>query len=423
VTGRIADVRKLDAIEIEGQLETRDPARLGSRFGVEVPALAPLAFSGRVRGSDERIEAEGTASFGQTQLEGRGTAELAREGRPRVAAELRSAHLRLEDVGLGARAAGREHALEPEQPPRRAEEPLDFAVLRQLDARLGLRADRATAGDSVELRDVHASAELEDGDLHLRDVGLEYEGGRIAGEARLDARTPDPEAALRADARALDLARLGVALGRPDLTGSGQLDLALDLRSGGATPQALRERLAGRAAFAAREWSAASPLARRFLTDLTRAFVPKFGRAPERVGCFQGALALAQGVARVESLVLSGERATVVGAGSVDLVREEWNLELVPEIHDPGLLEVASAVRVTGPLADPRFKPVPLDLVAGTLRGLARGALSPARKVTGGAGRLLGPAGRVLAPVERGLGLGARAAPDTSACSLPEPAP
>ena len=56
--------------------------------------------------------------------------------------------------------------------------------------------------------------------------------------------------------------------------------------------------------------------------------------------------------------MLAGERATVVGAGSIDLVLELWNLELVPEAHDPSLLEVASAVRVTGPLANPHFAPI-----------------------------------------------------------------
>ena len=136
------------------------------------------------------------------------------------------------------------------------------------------------------------------------------------------------------------------------------------------------------------------------------------------------AVQLSAGVATVESLVLAGERATVVGAGTVDLVREQWHLELVPELHDAGLLEIASAVRMTGPLADPRFDPVPLDLVAGTLRGLVRGALLPARTVTSGAHRALGPLGKVLAPLNAGLGFAAgdAKAMDPSACVLPEAA-
>jgi hypothetical protein len=93
----------------------------------------------------------------------------------------------------------------------------------------------------------------------------------------------------------------------------------------------------------------------------------------------------------------------------------------VPKVHDPGLLQVAAAVRVTGPLDAPRFAPVPLDLVAATLRGLVRGALRPARTVTAGAERALGPAGRILSPLRAGLDLarGASGGPDSAACRLP----
>jgi hypothetical protein len=96
----------------------------------------------------------------------------------------------------------------------------------------------------------------------------------------------------------------------------------------------------------------------------------------------------------------------------------------VPAVHEAGLFEIASAVRMTGPLADPRFDPVPLDLVAGTLRGLARGALLPARTVTSGAQRALGPLGKVLSPLRAGLGFvaGDSKAMDPSACVLPEAA-
>jgi hypothetical protein len=424
LTGEIADLRQLDAIELAGRLQTRDAAQLGSLIGIELPFSGPVALDGRTRGSDERIESDGSAVLGQTRIEGRWSAEIAGRARPRIVATLRSAHLHLEDIGLGPQPAPDAGDADRGGSRWSARERLPFEELRRLDARLELRAERVSAGGSVDVRDARATVELEDGDLHWRDVGLDYQGGRIAGELRVDARTPDPKLALRADASALDLARLGVALGRPELTGSGQLDLALDLESDGKTPEALWQRLAGRAAFAARDWSSASELARRFLLSLSRAFLPELRKGPERLGCFRGALRLGAGVATVESLVLAGERATIVGAGTVDLVRERWHLELVPDVHQAGLLEIASAVRMTGPLSDPRFDPIPLDLVAGTLRGLVRGALLPAETVTSGAQRVLGPLGKILAPLRTGMRLGAREtlAEEAAACVLPEAA-
>jgi len=421
LTGRLADLRKLDAIALEGRLQARDAALVGSLFEVELPPVGPLVFDGRARGSDERIESDGKASVGQTRLEGRWSAELGGRARPRITAELHSPHLHLEDIGLGPRSAAEGREADRGGSLWSGSESLRFDELRRLDLRLVAHADRVTAGDSVDVRAARATLELQDGDLRVHDVLLDYQRGRIAGELHVDARTPDPGVALRVDASALDLAGLGVALGRPDLTGSGQLDLALDLESGGSTPDALRKRLGGRAAFAARDWSAASPLARRFLLGLSRAFVPELRKAPERLGCFRGVAQLADGIADVETLVLASQRVTVVGAGRVDLVQERWHLELVPEVHEAGLFEIASAVRMTGPLADPRFDPVPLDLVAGTLRGLVRGALLPARTVTSGANRVLGPLGKILSPLSAGLGFAAGDATtmDSSACVLP----
>ncbi len=421
VSGSLADLRELDALAVEGRVRARDTAVLGSLLDVRLPAIGPAIFEGRLRGSNERLETDGTATLGQTQIEGSGSAELAGSPRPRVSARLRSAHLRLEDLGLGDRSAAGARDAEGGGWSFGAPDPLPFEELRRIDAQLDLQADRMTAGSSVDIRDARVHIGLEDGHLEVSQLELGYQGGRVAGDLRIDARTPDPRVALRANATALDLVQLGVAIGQPGATGSGRLDLALDLASRGRTPDALREDIAGTAAFAAREWSAASELARRFLLDLTRSIVPDRLRAPDRVGCFRGALGFAAGKADVESLVLAGEHATVVGTGSIDLVREQWNLELVPEIHDPGLLEVASAVRVTGPLDAPRFAPVRLDLVAGTLRGLVRGALLPARKATAGAQRVLGSVGKVLAPLHTGLGLGARASAhlDPAACVIP----
>ncbi len=418
VTGSVADVREPGTLDLEGSLQARDAALLGTLFGVELPPVAPVGFDGRLRGSAGLLESEGTASLGQTRIEGRWSAQLAGAGRPRVTAKLSSTHLHLEDLGLAA--ASTSEARSPGA--WRGSERLPFEQLRRLDARLELQADQVSSRGSVYLRDARAALELEDGDLHVRQAELEYQGGRIAGELRIDARTPDPRVTLRADATALDLARLGPALGRPEDAGSGLLDLVLDLRSGGTSADALREGLEGRVAFAARDWSGASLLARRFIVDLSHAFLPSLRRPPGPAACFLGALEFTEGVGAVETLVLAGERATVVGAGSVDLAREEWHLELVPGIHDPGLLEVAAAVRVTGPLDAPRFKPVPLDLVAGTLRDAVRKALWPARAVTAGTERLLGPLAGILSPLRAGLDLAeGKDAMDALPCRLPAP--
>jgi uncharacterized protein involved in outer membrane biogenesis len=410
------------ALEVEGQLEAPDLRAAGAPFGLELPALGPFGFTGSVRGSGERLESEGVASLGATRLEGRASLQLVGRARPRVDAELHTAHLRLEDLGLAPAPPGAA-AAEPVSSAWTGRE-LPFEALRRLDARLLLAAERLGSGGAVDLRDASAAVELEDGELRVGELRLAYQGGRVEAGLRVNARAASPEVALRVDATALDLAGLGHLLGRAEGAGSGQLDLALDLRGRGPTPAALWQGLDGRVALALREWSAAGAFARRFLLDLLRAFLGPEPAAPDRVGCLRAAVAFASGVGSVETLVLSTPRAAVIGQGRIDLARERWDLELAPRVHDPGLLVVAAAVRVTGPLDAPSVQPVPLELVSASLRSLVGATLRPASEVTGGARRLLGPVGRVLAPVQGAIDLatGERGEPPASECALP-PAP
>lgn len=420
LTGSVADLRKVDVLEAQARLEARDLGVVGALFGVELPTVGPVGFEGRVRGSDERLESDGSVRLGQTRLAGRSSAELAGRTRPRIEADLRSAHVRLEDLGLG----GSNVSAQERRPPSWADRaPLPFEKLRLVDGRLAVRAERLTAGSAVDVRDASARLDLEDGNLEVRQLRLAYQGGQVEGALRVDARRPDPELGLRLDAIALDLAGLGQVLGRTQEMGSGQLDLALDLRSRGPSAAALRERLDGRLALALRDWSAAASWSRRFFSELSRAFFGASQSAPDRVGCLVGAIAFESGVGEVETLVLSGARATVTGRGRIDLARERFDLELAPVVHDPGLLSVAAAVRMTGPLDAPRFQPVPLDVVSSTFGSMVRAALRPARLVTGGAQRALGPAGQILAPVQGAIGYasGERARPGSAACALPTP--
>jgi uncharacterized protein involved in outer membrane biogenesis len=430
------------ALDAEAELEAPDLRAAGAPFGLELPALGPFGFTGRVRGSAERLESQGVARLGATRLEGRASLQLAGRARPRVDAELRTAELRLEDLGLAAglatavpeEPAAPEEPLAPaepaapEEPPAPAwtgREPLPFGALRRLDARLALAAERIDSGCGVDVRDASVAAELEDGELRVSDLRLAVQDGSVEAGLRVDARAESPEVALRLDATALDVGRLGRLLGRAEDAGSGQLDLALDLRGRGATPAGLWQGLDGRVALALREWSAAGAFARRFLLDLVRAFLGPERAAADRVGCLRAAVGFAAGVGSVETLVLSTRRATVVGQGRIDLARERWDLELVPREHDPGLLVVAPAVRVTGPLGAPSVQPVPLELVSASLRSLVGATLRPAGEVAGGARRLLGPAGRLLAPVQGAIDLatGERAGPPDSECVLPPPPP
>jgi hypothetical protein len=390
-----------------------------------------------VTGPNERLEVRGSAEIGATRLDGRADGSFGSGRRPRIAAELRSAHVRLEDLGL---AGASQDDRSPARPaPWRDAAPLPFERLLALDGSLAVDAERVTGGQSVDLRRAAAVLALEGGRLDVSRLELDYEGGRISGDLRIEAQLDRPRVRLRLRGLGVDLTRLGEAFALRDVVGDGHLDAALDLRAEGGSPAALLAAVSGHAALALRDWTAESRHASRFLVrlqetlfsvvsprrygagwlaDLGRSLVPATEAAPEPPGCLVATIDFERGVGRVDRLRVEGRQATIDGGGTLDFRRDAWNLRLEPKLRDAELWTVAGAVRVTGPLDAPRFDPIPLDVAAGAVRGVVRGTVGSVSAVTRGA---LRPAQRLVPPI--GTGRGRAAAGEASgrdACVLPE---
>jgi hypothetical protein len=439
VSGNVRDLRQIDALAVDARLEARDLAVVGGLAGLDWPARGPVTFEGRVSGSNEKLESRGSAGIGSSRFEGRLSGSLPSAGRPRVEGELRSEHLRLEDLGLAGAPAGPE-----ERGPRalswRDTAALPFEPLLGFDARVRLRADRFTSGRSLDARDAAAVLVLEGGRLDASPISLAYEGGSISADLHVEAQRDRPRVRLRLDGRAIDLTRLGQTFELGDAVGDGWLDLALDLRAEGRSPRDLLAGLSGRAALALRDWTAESVYASRFLVsiqrtlfsavsprrygaawlaDLSRSVFPGSPTEPEPPGCLLAAADFERGVGRFDRLELEGRRTAISGEGTLDFRRDAWSLRLEPKLRDAELWTVAGAVRVTGPLDAPRFDPIPLDVAAGAVRGVVRGTVGSVGAVTRGA---LRPAQRLVQPVAKGRGRAAASkSPNRVPCVLPEP--
>jgi hypothetical protein len=103
-------------------------------------------------------------------------------------------------------------------------------------------------------------------------------------------------------------------------------------------------------------------------------------------------------------LLVESEKISVVGSGTVDIGRDAFDIILIPKVHEPGLVSLSAAVKVSGPLADPVFSPqytsMPMQAVRGFVSNLlAPGSalIKPFRKTQGGGPcdnlRPLAPAG------------------------------
>jgi uncharacterized protein involved in outer membrane biogenesis len=381
LSGSFDHVREIDEIEFDARLAASDLAVVGSLLGAELPPIGPVAFAGGVAGSDEAIRSSGTLRLDETTFSGEWSGSFPPGDRPRLTARIESSHVHLDDVGIephpDAAESSREDSAPPARPPS-GSEALPFDQLRAVDLDLTLHAERVTGRAGFELTDARTSISLTDGELTLRDFSADYETGSMKAFLRTDASTPVPSFAFRGDVRDVDLTRL-MSQFQQDTEHAGHVDLAVAVVSRGHTLAEIRSHLEGRVEARLREGTLASRYGSKFVKEVALVSIPDFlpGRATA-VDCLVAALAIDDGVARVETLRLDGPRAVITGAGRVDLARDAYYLRFTPRPRDPNLLSVAAQVDVKGPLANPTFSPVPRTLATSAARAIVSNALRPA---------------------------------------------
>ena len=389
VTGSFEDLRSTDEIVVHAELNARDLQQLGKMIGADLPPIGPVSFVGQVTGSDEELRSTGEVRLDQTVLSGEWLASFAPATQPHVRARLRSPHVRLRDLGLYDRPEGAPQVASPAQARERpvaVDDGFDPEALRRVDLDLSLKVDRITGLDERELENVTLSIKLDSGRLEADGYavgGTEELPTRIEAHFVLDGRGQTPDHALAVEASGVDI---GEWMRQLQVEGqhSGLADALLDLRTRGRTTEEMRNNLDGYAGLTLRGASLVSKTARRFVISVaTVAFPTLRARDVEegRVSCFRAEFDVKRGVATARTLVLQGPSESVAGRGRIDLGGDAYDLTLTPHSRNPALIGAAATVRVTGPLADPRFSAVPRSLVTSAARGLFANAMRPARAV------------------------------------------
>jgi uncharacterized protein involved in outer membrane biogenesis len=389
LTGDFDDLRDLDEITLQVKLEARDLAVIGGLFDTALPAIGPVEFSGRLTGSDERVvAADARARLDKTRFAGDLSGSFVPGKRPSLRGRVRSPHIYLDDIGIEPRAVdaaktARAAASGATRRARTADDPLPFEQLRALDLELDLRADRVTGRADLEIEGLETSIHLDDGELSIREAAGMIDAGSVQAELRIDARTPTPLLALRGQASGVDLTRLALQIDEETET-AGLLDASFDLRSRGSTPAELRRAFEGEFRAVLREGTLTNRYARKFMVNLLRVSIPslplfRFAERTPKVSCLVAEFEIEDGVATAETFFLDAPGAVVTAVGEVDLGRDQIDLRVTPRPRDPGLLSVAVAVDVSGPLASPSYTPVPRTIATSLVEGLVSNAMRPAR--------------------------------------------
>ena len=377
LSGAFDDVRKIDALTFQAELSARDLGVLGNLFGADLPAVGPVEFSGWIRGSERRVVSEGQARLDQTRFSAAWSGEFPLNGRPSLRARITSPHVHLDDIGLAP-----EYADELPLPAKsqQADSAPFLEPLRSFDADVALSAERVTGRLGLDFRELETSIRLHDGRLVIDLLGSS-DGGRLRADLEVDARTPETELALRAEIGGMDLTRLAAQF-QEESQAAGLLDLSANLRTRGRTQSELRSNLSGHFQAMLRDGALASEYARRLVRNFVSLTFPTlFVEDAAPVTCARIELEIDGGVASTQTLLIDAPNVTLTGEGQIDIGTNTLDMRLTPRARDPGLLSMAVAVNLTGPITRPSYSPVRRTIATSLARGVIRNAMRPANRV------------------------------------------
>ena len=359
LAGLIDDVRDLDQMDFQASLDVPDLEALGMAF--DLPGLfpSPLAFEGRLTGSDEAFALTGESRVGETVLPGSVSGNFA-SPRPFFQVELSSPLFYFADFGLTPEVDATGDAIQ-ETPasagPRRLfdETPLPFDALRKFDLDLDIQLDELD-GVSLDVDSAVLRANLADGLLTVEPLQFNFIGSSVTMRFSVDARSP--EAKIRTVVTIDDL-DLGDLFGQLDATVpiDGELDMLADVQAEGNTPHALAASLHGKVDLAIENGHIRSRAFAFAALDLgSWLFARSTRRGYSKLNCFVLRFDVVEGLAETDTLFLDTDNVQLFGVGDINLEPETIHLDMHPRPKTRRIAQLTTGFSIDGPLTSPNVR-------------------------------------------------------------------
>ncbi|MDA8127382.1 MAG: AsmA family protein [Betaproteobacteria bacterium] len=379
--GRITNLLKLSAADIQIAVEGDSLAQLYPVLGVVFPDTPPYKTSGRlVRSGDEWRYERFAGQVGKSDIAGTLRVDTGGQ-RPSLTATLTSTHLNFADLGplVGSRP-GSGQAAETEAENGRVLPQKAFRTGRwnRMDADVRLEAQSIERPESLPISKLSTHLRLRDGDLTLDPLQFDVAGGTLAGSVHLDGRASPIEAAAKLQARKIRLAELFPTLDRAR-TSIGEFNGTIDLKGQGDSVATMLGSADGHASMIIDGGEVSKLMMETVSLHLLEMLQLKLtGDEPVRIRCGIADFAVTKGVMRPDILVLDTDVTRIDGNGQIDLGQEALDLTVLPKTRKLSLMALRTPIHVRGSFAHPQPS---LDKGRLALRGLgaaALGAVNPA---------------------------------------------
>ena len=384
VTGAIANLAAAEGINLQLELKGTSLAALNDPAKLALPPIGPYDISTMVSGGRNAIQLKDfAATVGGSDLAGMAGVKLG-GARPAIDATLSSNKLVMADF-TGPKKAG-SGAAAPAAPSDGRVFPADPLPLEGLKAADGtIRfTGRSVVLEKVELQNVAATLNLQNGRLVLDPVKAGISGGTVEIKTDIDGGAAKPTVALAVTGRQVEVGSLLKLLKVSDVLSGGKADLDLNVTGTGESVRAIMAGLDGSTRLVMGPGKINNKFAKILLADLGGLITG--GGDSSAINCVVSDFGIAKGQATPKALVLDTNGATILGSGRIDLGTERLDLHFDPNAKQANLAKLAVPVKVGGTLAKPSVSPDPGKLagnVVGTVVGAPQGIFDTLSSLTG----------------------------------------
>jgi len=378
--------------ETHSQFDVPDPAAFGAQLGLDFTGYSAYKGEAVITGNRAGFDYKGHWEIGRIVNDTTLVISLV-EGKPTIKGKFVIPDLYLPDIGIN------EPLVVPEDDPKKASpnidedakpeapvavadasakaekpadslivfarEPLDFSGLQNFNLDLEILIDDIFGVDYT-IDKLDGRIKLTDGVLHISPMRLTFEGGTTDLDLLLDTRNT-PSVTLKMTADDLVLGKMISDL-QEEVPVTGKAHLNVDITSKGHSPHELASDLSGEISFSLENARLPTIYVEFLSADVFGLFtrMVTFEDSYTNLNCVMTGFDIDQGVMTSNLLFADGPRLAVEGTAIVDLGQETIDMELIPE-QKKRFVSNLSAIKVTGPLADPDVETSSTQAVAATV--------------------------------------------------------
>lgn len=376
IEGSVGEPVKMEGVDLSVALSGDDMAEIFPIVGIPTPKTRPYSISGHLGREGKVWTFRGmNGKVGESDLSGDVLVDTGGD-RPMVKADLTSNRLAALDLAglVGASPRGTDDY------PTRGNgrvipaTPIPVEKLRNTDMDVRLRGKRVEA-PFAPLEGLDMKIRLANGNLHVDPLSLGIGGGKIAGMVQVDGSGKVPAMRTNLDIRAMKLSSFfsetsfagqvgGTVAGRIQLAGTGKTVADLLATSDGKI---------GVAVDGGRVTSLAVKGLKTNILETLGVVIS--GSKPMPFNCLVGNMAVQNGIAQVEALVLDTPETLVTGKGRISLRNEAMDLRIVGDSKSPQVFATHVPVLVGGTLGNPDIGVDPTESAARGAAAVALGVL------------------------------------------------